>query len=86
MFMVLFFFAYQDVSTHLIIEINSKKKYHNAEQIELIDLSGNVLVQETIQSNFLHSTLYATLRKFQPPVKSFFFYIRVIDIFLGFQV
>jgi hypothetical protein len=63
--------------TYLTIEINSKDDVRNAEQIELIDLFGNVLVNENIQSNDLHPTFYSTLRKFQPPANSFFFYIRV---------
>jgi hypothetical protein len=64
-------------STYLTIEISNKDDIHHAKQIELIDLFGNILVNEKIQSNLNNSALYSTLEKFQPPVSSFFFYIRV---------
>ena len=68
--------------TYLTTEINSKDDVRNAEQIELIDLFGNVLVKENIQPNDLHPTFYSTLQKFQPPANSFFFYIRVTSFLL----
>ena len=49
----------------------------HAEQIELVDLFGNVLVHEPIQVNPQLPTFYSTMNKFQPPVHSSFFYIRV---------
>ncbi|CAF1147431.1 unnamed protein product [Rotaria sordida] len=70
----------QGTLTYLTIEINSQDNIRNAEQIELIDLFGNVLINEKLQINLIHPTLYSTLRKFEPPVKSFFFYIRLSGI------
>ncbi|CAF0756370.1 unnamed protein product [Rotaria sp. Silwood1] len=70
----------QGTLTYLTIEINSQDNVRNAEQIELIDLFGNVLVSEKLQSNVVDSTLYSTLKKFEPPVKTFFFYIRLSGI------
>lgn len=72
--------------TQLTIEINNKDHIRSFEQIELIDLFGNVLVNEKVQSNSIHPTLYTTLRKFEPPVKSFFFYIRVEQMFILFYL
>ncbi len=74
----------QGAKTYLTIEINNKDDIQSAEQIELVDLYGNILVNKNIQSNLNQSTLYSTLEKFQPPSSSFFFYIRVfrIDIFV----
>ncbi|CAF2494795.1 unnamed protein product [Rotaria sp. Silwood2] len=70
----------QGTLTYLTIEINNQDNVRNAEQIELIDLFGNVLNSEKLQLNHVHSTLYSTVRKFEPPVKSFFFYIRLSGI------
>jgi hypothetical protein len=72
---------FKGISTYLLIEVNNKDDTHHAERIELIDLFGNVLVNEKIQSNSTNPLLYSTLRKFQPPVHTFFFYIRVFRFF-----
>ncbi|CAF2244305.1 unnamed protein product [Rotaria magnacalcarata] len=58
----------QGCLTYITIEINSPDSIRNAEQIELLDLFGNILVNEKIQSNSTYSTLYSTLRKFEPPL------------------
>lgn len=64
-------------SNYLIIEISHQDDIRHAQQIELIDLFGNILVEQKIQANINYSDIYSTLEKFQPPVSSFFFYIRV---------
>ncbi len=69
-------------STYLTVEISNKDDIRNAKQIELIDLYGNILVNEKIQPNVNDSILYSTIEKFQPPAKNFFFYIRVFYIYL----
>jgi len=65
-------------SNYLTIEISNKDDIQNEKQIELIDLYGNILVKEKFQLNKNNSLLYSTIEKFQPSVKNFFFYIRVI--------
>ena len=66
-----------------MIEINHEDDIQHAQHIELIDLFGNILVDQKIQENINYSNIYSTLEKFQPPVSSFFFYIRVCShIFL----
>ena len=64
-------------SNYLMIDISNEEDIQNAQQIELIDLFGNILVDQIIEANINHSNLYSTREKFQPPVSSFFFYIRV---------
>jgi len=78
---LIFFSSFKGASTYLMIEISNKDDIRNAEKIELIDLYGNILLNEKIQSNLNYSTLYSTLEKFQPPANTFFFYIRVFYIF-----
>ncbi|CAF2684173.1 unnamed protein product [Rotaria sp. Silwood2] len=67
-------------STYLTIEISNKDDIQNAQQTELIDLYGNILVNQKLQLNTNNSLLYSTIEKFQPPVKNFFFYIRLTGI------
>ncbi|CAF0852080.1 unnamed protein product [Adineta ricciae] len=66
--------------THLIVEVNHVDDIRDAKQIELLDLFGNVLVHEPIQVNPQLPTFYSTMNKFQPPVHSSFFYIRLTGI------
>lgn len=63
--------------SYLHVEMQNEDDHRRAEQVELIDLFGNVLVSERVQVNPIHSTFYSTVRQFQPPADSFFFYIRV---------
>ena len=63
--------------SYLHVEVQSEDDSRRAEQVELVDLFGNVLVSERVQVNPVHSTFYSTVRQFQPPADSFFFYIRV---------
>lgn len=67
----------QGVSTYLTIEIPDQDDVSHAQQIELIDLYGNILVKKTIQLNTNQSNLYSTIEKFSPPAHNFFFYIRL---------
>ena len=69
--------SHQGSFNYLNIEINSRDDVRHANQIELVDLFGNVLINETMQANQIDSRFYATLRKFQPPLNTSFFYIRV---------
>jgi hypothetical protein len=70
-------------ATHLTLEVSTGEDIRDAERIELIDLFGNVLVDERIEVNQVLPTFYSTAVKFQPPVHSSFFYIRVCASHLG---
>lgn len=71
----------QGVSTYLTIEIPNQDDISQAQQIELIDLYGNILVKKHIQLNNNQSNLlYSTIEKFLPPAHNFFFYIRLSGI------
>ncbi|UJR25150.1 hypothetical protein I4U23_006509 [Adineta vaga] len=66
--------------THLTVEVNHIDDIHHGEHIELVDLFGNVLVNEPIQINQQLQTFYSTMNKFLPPIHSLFFYIRLTGI------
>ena len=63
--------------SYLHLELQSEDDSRRADRVELVDLFGNILVSERIQANPPQSTFFSTVRPFQPPADSFFFYIRV---------